>query len=121
MPFSVELVVGVYCILIGTLIAIMWISLLLKGSVPELKTSPGSIYLHISAEILTAVLLLAGGIGAIFLSWGSLPLMLSLGMLLYTCINSAGYYVQSRALPMVAFFAALTLLTGISTITLFLT
>ncbi len=119
MPFSVELVVGGYCILIGALIAIVWTSLLLKGLVPELKTSPGSIYLHLTAEILTAVLLLAGGLGAIFLSSGSLPLMLSLGMLLYTCINSAGYYAESRTLPMVALFAVLTLLTAASIIALF--
>ncbi len=120
MQITTQNLVAIYCIIIGMVIIAWWTFLLRRGLVPELKTSPWTIYLHVAAEVLTALALLVGGIGAVLWSRGSLPLMLSLGMLLYTCVNSAGYYAQSRNLPLVAMFASLALLTTASAIGLFL-
>lgn len=43
--------------------------------------------------------------------WARRPLPVALGLLLYTTINSAGYYAQSGEAPVVAMFAVLTVAT----------
>jgi hypothetical protein len=74
----------------------IWPVLLLAGEVPEVAAGQRDIWFHIAAEAIAGVLLLAAGwvllrrddAGARLLS------AFALGALLYTGVNSAGYYAE---------------------------
>ena len=111
---NIRRLLGAYAIGVGLAIFGLWVALLGTGQVPELRTAPIEIGYHLVAEGLTAVLLLVAGIAV--LRGSSLAdrlLAFSLGMLLYTVVNSAGYYGQLGEWAMVGMFAALTLLTAL--------
>ena len=90
----------------------MWSALLGTDQVPEIHTEPIRISFHLIVEFLTAFALLIGGFG-LFTNrrWGFYAYLLSMGMLLYTVIMSAGYYAQKGDLAMVGMFTTLTFLT----------
>ena len=82
---------------------------------PELKTEPFRIAFHLAGEFLTAVALIAGGLGLLCgAPWGRPMYLVSLGMLLYTVIVSPGYFCQRREWPMVGMFAVLLVLALVS-------
>jgi hypothetical protein len=58
--------------------------------VPELKTEPFWIAFHLSGEFLTAIALIANGLGILTnASWDRSTHLVSVGMLLYTaCVGS---------------------------------
>jgi hypothetical protein len=63
---------------------------------------------HWGAEFLTAVALLVGGTGVLARwNWAANLYLLALGMLLYTAVNSAGYFAQKREWPMVGVFGVI--------------
>jgi hypothetical protein len=72
--------------------------------------SRGEIVLHLTAELATAALLATGGIvlGRGGERWLAL---VGLGMLLYTVIQSPGYFLARHELAPVVMFAVLALLT----------
>lgn len=101
-----------YALVVGTFMLGFWIVLLVAGEIPELTTAPYEIGYHLLAEFLTAVALLASGIG--LLGGRSLARRLypvALGLLLYTVVNSAGYYAQLGDVAMVGMFTVLTVAT----------
>lgn len=102
-----------YSVLVGIAMTGMWVFLLLKDQVPELhETKTRHITLHIVAEFLTAVLLIVSGAGLVLSGeWARTLSPVALGMLLYTCIVSAGKYADDNDLPMVAMFGVLIILT----------
>ena len=120
---SASNLVGTYSVLIGLMIIGLWISLLLKNRVPELQPAsyaPRLITYHILAEFLTAIVLIISGVGLFLDSdWARTLSALSLGMLLYTVINSPGKYAHENNLPMVAMFTVITILTLVAIVTLF--
>ena len=120
---SASNLVATYAILIGLMMIGMWVSLLLTNQVPELQPAsfaPRLIAYHIVAEILTAVVLIISGVGLFLGSdWAKTLSAISLGMLLYTVINSAGKYAHEDNLPMVAMFTVVTILTVAAIVALF--
>lgn len=97
-----------YGISVGTLILLQWIFFLATGSVPELQTAPWEITHHISAELILALALLAGGIATLKSKrWGEKILLLGLGMAIYSEINSPGYFAQRGQWALVVMFAVL--------------
>lgn len=122
--FSANNLVGVYSILIGVMIIGVWIFLLSTKKVPELKPSsyaPRLIAYHIVAELLTAILLIISGVGFYLVSdWAKMLSAISLGMLLYSVINSPGKYAHENNLLMVTMFAIITILTVAIITSLFL-
>jgi hypothetical protein len=72
-----------------------WAVHILKGGLPRgIRTleSGGYISFHITAELLTGILCLIGGIALTFeSSWGMPVALFSSGMLLYTSINSLAW------------------------------
>ena len=99
---------AIYALVVGVLMLAMWTVLLLTGQAPELATEPLRILFHLAAEALTALTLIAGGIGLLRgRPWARGLTLLGLGMLVYTVIASPGYYAQAGNLPMVGMFAAL--------------
>lgn len=70
---------------------------------------------HWAAEFITALALLAGGVGLLLgWTWGVGVYLISMGMLLYAVVNSSGYFAQKREWPMVGMFAVLLILALIS-------
>lgn len=103
----------------GAAMLLLWGLLLGTAQVPEVSAGQIDIWFHLGAEVVTAALLLAAGAGLLRarrrgpdVSWraGSLS-ALAFGALLYTTINSGGYYAQLGEWPAVATFGILTLAT----------
>ncbi len=88
--------------------------LYLAHQIPELKTEPIRIVMHIAGEWNTALLLIIGGVGLFKnTNWGFHTYLISSGMLLYTMIVSPGYYAQQRQFGFVLMFATLVIMTRV--------
>ena len=112
--------VGAYSVLVGLAMIGMWTVLLATSQVPELQAERRRATFHLVAEFLTAILLIISGAGLLLGSeWTRTLSPVSLGMLLYTVIASAGYYANKDDLPMVTMFMVLTILTVVAIIALF--
>ena len=88
--------IGWFQVVVGAGILLLWPALILAGEVPELQAGQRDIWFHIAAEVLTGLLLVVGG--ALLLrrpdTGARLLSTFALGALLYTGINSAGYYAE---------------------------
>jgi hypothetical protein len=112
---------AIFAILTGLLMLVQWSIPLARGTVhgPEAgayaRRGPVEMGFHYVAEFLTATALVISGL-ALLLGWAwAHPLFLvAMGMLIYTVINSPGFFAQQRQWPMVAMFALLLLLALVS-------
>lgn len=106
-------IAAIYAIIIGITMIGMWITFLTTDQVPEVTTAPVKITYHLIAEFLTAILLLAGGVGLYAnRGWGFHVWLIAVGMLLYTVIVSAGYYADLGDTAMVGMFTVFQILTA---------
>ncbi len=109
-----NLLIAAYSVVVGLFMMGFW-GYLVATKQAELDQRPWDMRLHITAEFTTAILLVLSGAGAVLASSGLAALApIALGMLLYTTVNSPGFYAGKRNRPMVAMFAALTALTVIA-------
>ena len=101
-----------YSIFIGITMLGMWSVFALTNQIPELKTGLIEIIYHLIAEFLTAILLIVDGIGLFKRKkWSFHLFLVSLGMLFYTTIVSAGYYADSSDFIMLIMFSFLQIST----------
>ena len=112
---------ALYAIVIGILMIGQWIFSIAKKQVPGPEAGPivgrGPVEMlfHWAAEFITAIALLVGGLGLLLgWTWGARVYLIAVGMLLYTVINSPGYFAQKREWPMVGMFAVLLILALVS-------
>lgn len=112
---------ALYAIFVGVAMIGQWLFSVAKKQVPGPEAGPivgrGSVEMlfHLAAEFITAIALLAGGLGLLLdWAWGLNVYLISMGMLLYAVINSAGYFAQKREWPMVGMFAVLLIFALIS-------
>jgi len=94
-------------LVIGMLMLAQWGFFIAVGAVPEFETEPYAIAFHLVAEVATAMALIVSG--ALLLRGrrhAARFAVLAFGMLLYTAVNSPGYFAQQGAWPLVAMFAA---------------
>lgn len=106
---------AIFILIVGILMIGQWGFFLAAGQVPELQTAPWEIGHHISAEMLTALILIAGGIGLLRgARWSKVTALVGLGMVIYSCINSSGYFAQSGQWPFVGMFAVLLILSALA-------
>ncbi len=109
------IIAAVLAIVIGALMIALWLGLYFSGQIPELKTERFRILFHIAGELVTACVLISGGVGLLRQQpWGNWVHLLGLGMLLYTAIVSPGYYAQRKQWPMVGMFTFIIMLVMIS-------
>jgi hypothetical protein len=102
----VELVIGVG--VIG-----LWTTLLLAGKVPEIPAGDRAIYFHIAAEYVLGVALAVSGLLLLLVGddpWIRVPAAAAVGGMIYSTINSPGYYARQGKWGPVVGFAGLTLL-----------
>src|SRR5690242_879302 len=91
----------------------MWGVLLIRHAVPELNEGRPSIRFHIGAELLAACGLLTSAVWLALADDTSARLFAtaSFGAILYSTINSPGYYADQGNRAVVAMFAVLAVLT----------
>jgi len=100
-----------YGVLVGILLLGQWGFFLASGNVPELTEAPKEIAFHIAAELLMAIALLVGSIALLLRRrWGTAIYLIGLGMVVYSVINSPGYFAQQGQWGPVAMFAVLLVL-----------
>ena len=109
-------VVGGFQVVVGTAMLMLWAILLSTGQVAEVTDGRTDIWFHLGAEVVTAALLLAGGTSLLRSRGTPTPFARTLGAvafgaLLYTGVNSAGYYAQLGEWAVVGMFALLTVAT----------
>lgn len=106
-----------FTIVVGLLMMGMWSMLVLTGQVPYLDTPQVEIKLHIFTEMLTALMLIIGGV-SVLRGWTNLVNLhyISQGMLIYAIINSSGYYIDMGEIAMTAMFGVLLVGTFVSLI-----
>lgn len=99
---------AIYAILVGISIIGLWLMLFSTGQIPELETKLFDISLHIISELILAITLILSGIALLRQSrWSEKLFLLSMGLLIYSVINAAGYYGQDGNWAMVLMFAGL--------------
>ena len=104
----------IYSIAVGIIMMAQWSFFLAFDQVPEFEDEPIRISFHIFAEFLTAVALIAGGLG-LYLDkrWVFSLFLVAMGMLSYTIVVSPGYYAERGELAFILMFAVLWLITAI--------
>jgi hypothetical protein len=112
---------SIYVIFIGVAIIGYWIIFSLRKQTPNQHmgtvANRGKIELrfHIIAELIAAVVLIMAGTGLLMkASWGQEVFLIAIGMLLYTSVNSAGYFVQIRQQSMLLIFTVVLILSVVS-------
>lgn len=99
---------AIFALCVGILMFLMWTFFIVAGLVPEFDVRPVEIVLHLVAEFLTAIMLIASAIGILRKKRAGVSLMpFALGMLIYTLIVSPGYYAQQGDYAFVAMFGVL--------------
>lgn len=103
--------VRITSLIIGSLMIGQWVFFIISGNVPELDSAPLEIAFHLSAEAITALLL----ISTFFILKKPTPqtkfvATFSQGLLAYTVINSSGYFAQSGNWFFLIIFGLLLLL-----------
>ncbi|NPD89317.1 MAG: hypothetical protein HGN29_11375 [Asgard group archaeon] len=103
-----EIISGIYALIVGAGMIGIWIILLITKQVPEIKTAPIDISLHITAEYLTGLLsILSGILLLVNITWAGILFIVSLGMVIYAVINAGGYYGQKKEWSFVILFGVL--------------
>jgi len=99
---------GMFSVVIGAGIFGWWAMALLSGKMPELHSAPVEAALHLTAEFLTGLAMLAGGYGLLAGRWWAPKVhLLSLGMLSYAVLQVAGYAAQREQLAAASLFAVI--------------
>lgn len=103
--------------LMGAVVAGLWMSLLITGSVPEIEAGDLDIWFHVVAELVTAVLLITSGVLMLRRErLGDSLTGIALGALFYTGINSAGFYADEGDWVMVAMFGVVVFATVVAVV-----
>ena len=105
-----------FLMVVGATITGLWLMLLMTGQVPEIETGDRDIWFHLVAELVTAQLLITAGVLSLRRTiTGDRLAGIALGALLYTTINSAGFYADQGEWAAVGMFGVLTAATLIAT------
>ena len=93
---------------------IMWVMFYVTNQIPELETAPFAIAMHLIAELITALLLILSGL-LLFRNYSNAIVVYACayGALLYSVINSSGYFMDPFDIAMVTMFTVILLSTTI--------
>lgn len=105
---------AIYSILMGLSIISLWSMLFITQQIPELETELFDISFHIFSELLLAITLIIGGINLLRDTKKSeMVFFLSMGLLVYSVINAAGYYGQQANWGMFGMFGTFAIISTI--------
>ena len=103
-------IIAWYAIVVGAVMVVWWVLEIRGGALHRGDRTTSEIGLHLAAELLTAAILVVGGV--VLLTADATGLVsVGLGMLLYTVIQSPGYFAARREYPPVVMFGVLAVLT----------
>jgi len=106
--------IAIYSIIVGIGMLGIWIVQLATGQAPELQTAPIEIAMAITADWLTAIMLLVAGVGLLSeRTWAYKLYLFALGMLVYSVLISSGYFAQLGDTIFVVLFAVLFVLSAL--------
>jgi len=112
---------SIFAIIVGAGMVAQWAINIVGNRIPRLEDDPVSgrglfdMIFHWVAEFLTAFVLIAAGVGLILESaWGVSVFLVGIGMLIYTAINSPGFFAQQRKWSMVGMFIVILILAVLS-------
>lgn len=106
---------GAFGIAVGVLILAQWVFFLATAQVPELESAPFEIISQLTAEFMTATVIITSAIGVLKeRPWARRAYLLASGMVIYSVVNNAGYFIQLGEWPLVFMFAVLLLLAVVS-------
>lgn len=109
-------VIGAYGVVLGVFVVGWWALAYARDRIPELRTEPWAIRFHLLAEAMMALTVICGGIMVLTaVEAGREVLLVGFGMVLYSIVASAGYFVQHGERPPVAVFGILFVLTVLAT------
>jgi hypothetical protein len=106
-------VIGWYAVVVGLAIAGWWAVEVRAGALDRPDRTRVELGLHLTAELSTAVVLLLGGV-LLVTGRGPAVALVGLGMLLYTTIQSPGYFLARGERGPVAMFGILITTTVIA-------
>jgi hypothetical protein len=107
--------VAVFELAVGVGVIIWWVFVSTTGRVPELEAGERSIWFHIAAELLMAALLIIGGIRIrTNAPRARLASALALGTLVYSGVNSAGYFADDGSWGMVSVLVLVAAAAGLA-------
>lgn len=102
---KIRKIASIYSIFMGVSMIGMWLMFWSTGEIPELETEPIRIGAHLAAEFATAFLLITAGVSILKRCEIGLNLFqVSMGMLIYTLIQSPGYFAQQADIEFVVMF-----------------
>lgn len=106
---------AIYALANGAVLLATWVVLIGAGAyATDFANRPLESGFLLAAEVLTGASLIAGGWAIMAgLRWGSVLHFASLGMLLYTCVNSIGVFAQQGNVPAAGFFCVISLATAV--------
>lgn len=104
--------------LVGFSMVIIWLILFVGGGDEEmlvsLEATPIEMGVHIAAELITAAVLIAVGLGLLkSQAWSKTWFFFGIGLLSYSVINAAGFYSQRGDLVFAGVFGVILIL-GVS-------
>ena len=103
----------------GSAMVGMWAFLLGTSGVPEVESAPVALAFHLVAEGTAALGLIVSSVALLRnTSWAPPAFTVVAGMLLYSVLNSPGYYAQQGEWPVAFLFGALAVLTVASVVVL---
>lgn len=86
---------AIFAMVVGIGMLGMWAVSYYKNQIPELESEPIRIKFHLVAEFVTALMLVASGLGLLTnQTWAMHLYLVAIGMLFYTIIVSPGYFAQ---------------------------
>lgn len=105
-------IIAVYSLVIGISIIGLWVMLMLTGEITEGKFE---ISFHITSEFIMAITLLIAGYGLLKGKiFARSVFLISNGMLIYSVLNAAGYYGESKDFIMMFMFLLILLISILS-------
>ena len=106
-----DIVTGIYSILLGVSLVIFWIIAFYKRETKKYIEIKLERYFHIIAEFVMSILAFISGIAILFdQRWGIILFLLTMGFMIYATINAVGIYAHKK------FWLLVTTLIGIAII-----
>ena len=103
---------AVYGVVMGVGLLGTWVVLFWNGTPPEFMETPLESWFLLLAEVLTGTALVVGGYAVLTARrWGRPLHLVSLGMMLYTCVWSIGAFGQTGNAPAVIWFVLTSAMT----------
>jgi hypothetical protein len=109
---ALKTLIAAYSITMGVAMLAVWSAFWALGAIPEMMSRPWEIAMHLTAEFTTAGLLITSGIALLVgARWAVRVNVFASGMLVYSLIQSPGYYLQNNAMLFVLLLAVAFLVT----------